>query len=90
MLQRSEIGKTRSKKSQAQAMLNRVCVTPKGDKYSLVDFYKFGNKYHWVYEWIECPSEVMKLTTNRVQSKTQLGLGEIMTWMDELRSLNVC
>jgi len=90
MFQRSEIGKTRSKKSQAEAMLNKVCVTPKGDRYSLVEFNKIGNKYHWVYEWIDCPKEILELTTNRVQSKTQLGLSEIMQWMDELRSLNVC
>ena len=89
MIQRSEIGKTISKKSQAQAMLNRVCVTPKGDKYSLVDFYKIGNKYHWVYEWVDCPDELLEITTNRIQSTTQLGLVEVMGWINELRSLNV-
>ena len=90
MLQRSEIGKKRSKKSQAQAMLNRICVTPKGDEYSLVQFEKVGNKYHWVYEWINCPNDIKKVTTNKVRSKTQLGLLEIMNWINELRSLNVC
>lgn len=90
MLQRSEIGKKRTKKSQAQAMLNRVCVTPNREKYMLVDFKKIGNKYHWVYEWIDCPDTIKELTTNRVQSTTQLGLLEIMNWIKELRSLNGC
>ena len=90
MLQISQIGKSRSKKSQAQAMLNRICVTPKGDEYSLVKFEKVGNKYHWVYEWINCPNDIKEITTNTVRSKTRLGLSEIMNWIETLRYLNVC
>ena len=73
MLQRSEIGKKRSKKAQAQAMLNRICVTPKGDEYSLVQFEKVGNKYHWVYEWINCPNDIKKLQQIRLEAKHNWG-----------------
>jgi hypothetical protein len=89
MLQRSEIGKKRSKKSQAEAILNRIFLTPKNDEYSLVSFEKIGRTYHYVYEWINCPESIKEITSNRIRSKSPLSIGEVVHWIDQLRFLEV-
>lgn len=87
MLQRKEIGKTRTKRSQADAMLNRECVTPNGDRYILTSYVKVGNSYHYTYEWINAPKSVTDITTNRTRSKTSLSLEEIIQWIKTLKDL---
>ena len=87
MFQRSEIGKRRSKKSIAEAKLNRLYVTPNGEHYSLVSFYKKGKKYRYEYEWIDCPQKNGKnLFLNKIESEFEFGVEDIMKWIEDLKS----
>ncbi len=85
MFQKSEVGKHRSKKSQAEAMLNKTCVTPNGDEYSLVDFEKKGTTYHYTYKWLNCPDNIKgNVNGDTVTSKGALSLTQIMDWISNL------
>jgi hypothetical protein len=82
MFQRKEIGKYRSIQSQIDARLNKKYVTPDGDHYSLIKFYKSGRIKIFTYQWMEKPQHM-------VLSNHMLTLEEIITWINELKSQNL-
>lgn len=87
MLQSKQIGKYRPYKNRAEALIGRTCVTPNGEHYSLIAYEQVGRLHHWVYEWTNCPDTILQITTNRIRSKTQLGVYEICEWIATLRAL---
>ena len=87
MFQAKQIGKYRSKKTQAECLLNRICVTPNGEKYSLVSIERIGKSNHYVYEWLDCPTNIQNSFSTRLRSKTLLGVEEIINWISYLKSL---
>ena len=88
MIQRSEIGKKVSVQSRIDVILNRVFVTPNNDKYSLISAnITSGRKRLYVYEWLNCPQSIKDITTNTIQSKSELSLSEIMKWIGDLKTL---
>ena len=41
----------------------------------------------YIYEWIDCPEKIKEITTNKIRSKTPLGLFEVANWTNELKKL---
>lgn len=75
MFQRSEIGKYKSKKSIADAMMNKTCVTPNNEEYKLVEVKTVNRKKIWVYE-VTKPALLFKF-----ESIGQLDLSALMSWI---------
>lgn len=78
MFQRKEIGKYRSVQSQIDARLNRECVTPDGDHYTLMRFEKSGRSKSFTYQWVEKPEYT-------ITSDHMLSLEEIVTWINKFK-----
>ena len=87
MFQRSQLGKRPTKKERIELMLKNVYVTPSGDRYKLIEYRKQNGGYLYIYEWINCPKEILNKTNNRIQSKSELQLIDIINWIDELKDL---
>jgi hypothetical protein len=87
MLQHNQIGIYRKRQSIIDAKLNMTFVTPTNEHYKLVSANREGNKRVYVYEWIDCPEEIKAITSNRLQSLTELTLLHIINWIAELKQL---
>lgn len=94
MFQRSEIGKKRSQKTIAEALLGANMVTPNNDTYSLVEIEKHGNKRIYVYEVYPKNNQVLKNFQEatgkekmKLQSKSLIGCERILNFIETFKSL---
>lgn len=46
---------------------------------------KVGNTVHYVYTWNDCPGEILAICTNKMRSKSKLGLLALAQWQSDLR-----
>jgi len=61
------------------ARINRECVTPDGDHYTLLRTDDFGNRKSFTYQWVEKPEYT-------ITSDHLLSLEEIVTWANKFKS----
>ncbi len=85
MFQGKEIGKYRKRQSVLDAKIGRTYITPDNNEYSLISADKVGRSRIYVYEWRNCPEDLKKVVSNRLQSKTELDVRQIMDWIDSLK-----
>lgn len=85
MIQHKQIGKYKNKQSVIEAKIGKSFLTPNGYQYIFINRGKINNKFHYVYNWDNCPEEILsKLNTTRIVSLTELTPSQIDICITEM------
>ena len=77
MIQHNQVGKYKTKQSIIDAKIGSVFITPSNYEYELLRKEKVGKRWHYVYNWVNCPDEIKEKINNTPVSYTHLTLPTI-------------
>ena len=84
MIQHNQVGKYKTKQSIIDAKIGSVFITPCNYEYELLRKEKVGKRWHYVYNWVNCPDEIKeKINNTRFIATVELNVMQIDMCINE-------